>query len=164
MIELVTALLPGTKRRIMKYKHVLHNLCCLFYKLRRVDIFMVKRIIYASILCIILSAVVTFTAEASDLVLFREYENIPSDKEWTIVFNEKIDGNSVNENSIYILNDFGIKMDSILVVNDNTVTIKPKMLYYPDSTYHLYVMGVKGIDGQRLKEGFYVKFSTERAG
>lgn len=126
---------------------------------------MLKKSLRFTIFCIVFTMVFSARAEATDYRLFGEYENVPLDKVWTIEFNKPINKDSSNNTTIFIKDDFGRNIESTIEFEtDKTVVVRPNAKYDSASIYYLYVTnGVKGLQGDLLKEQIYIKFLTSKS-
>ena len=87
--------------------------------------------------------------------------NVPTDKVWTIKFNMDIDKNSVNSNTVYILDEFNNIIDTATDVKSNEIFVRTIEPYLHNTEYILYINGVLSSDGKVLKCPIKMKFKTE---
>ena len=88
---------------------------------------------------------------------------VPSNKVWTVRFNGKVDPNSIDHNSIYILDKNNSKVSTInLTVNNDSVTIANSAEYIEGETYLLSISTkVKSNSGNPLKSEVKLTFMVE---
>lgn len=80
-------------------------------------------------------------------------------KDWTVTFNTDLDASSVNENSIYITNSQGTKIDATRTTTSKAINIKPNQAYTQDQTYYLYIgSSLKSKNAVGLKKGIKMPF------
>lgn len=72
---------------------------------------------------------------------------VPTNKIWTIEFNSIVDRNSVDQDTVYILDSNGKNVRTVLTVNGKNVVITPVEKYESGKTYTLYVKRVKSAAG-----------------
>ena len=84
-------------------------------------------------------------------------------KSWTIKFNKDIDILSINNESVFIKNAQGKKLDVILKKDNsnNGIIVSPKNSYIPGEKYTIFVTkNVKEKNGMHLKEDNYMNFNV----
>lgn len=83
-----------------------------------------------------------------DIIVEEDQYNIPLDKVWTITFNKDVDINSINESTIYILDDDQNKVSLTYEVNGKKVRLIPKENYIPNKEYTIFI--TKGVKSENV--------------
>ncbi|KEH88819.1 hypothetical protein Z965_04285 [Clostridium novyi A str. BKT29909] len=114
------------------------------------------RIFIASIMLILsCNAVHTYAKElnSSDINILN--------KSWNIKFNSDLDESSISRDNVYIKDQYGNKLKTLIKCHKNIVTLTPQENYDYNGKYKLYVeAGVKSQSGKQLKEQTSMKFNT----
>ncbi|KGP89863.1 hypothetical protein N780_09430 [Pontibacillus chungwhensis BH030062] len=95
---------------------------------------------------------------------FQEMINVPNDKEWTITFNESMDVSSINRNTVYVRDESGKPVETILRIDDDkSIKVKPPINgYIPGEVYTLYVSkALKAKGGGSLRKPVELVFVVE---
>jgi hypothetical protein len=94
----------------------------------------------------------------------KGFTNVSKEKEWTIKFNRSIENIILNNNTVYILDSFGNKVEVDLTVSDDNkcVKVKPIEDYKFGQTYYLFISsniyGEEGIN--YIMSGYRMRFTT----
>ena len=95
---------------------------------------------------------------------WKDQNNVPVNKDWSIKFNDLIDPKSINKENVFIKNENGEVLENITLTNkDNIVTVEaPLEDYVKGETYFLYVSDkVKSKEGHSLKQPIVMKFTIK---
>ncbi|WBW97071.1 Ig-like domain-containing protein [Oceanirhabdus sp. W0125-5] len=98
---------------------------------------------------------------AQQIKVLSEKEKVDLDKSFEIEFNERINKENVNEDTIYIISALGDKIDCTYEIKDKVVILKPKEEYQPDSKYYICVKNIKDSDDRSVSQPFKIKFTTK---
>lgn len=85
------------------------------------------------------------------------------DKVWNITFTQALKPNIINENTVYLYDKDGEKVEITIELSNNnrTIVVRPKSLYKPDTTYYLYVSeNIESSNGNQLKGSERYVFKT----
>ncbi|MCZ8539045.1 Ig-like domain-containing protein [Psychrobacillus psychrodurans] len=97
-----------------------------------------------------------------------EATNVSTNKTWTITFNKAVDPTSVNLNSVYVLDQFGVKNNGTITISPDrkSVTIAPPVEGYNFSNaYTLHITNsIKDESGKPLSSNKQKKFTIETHG
>ncbi|SOC08756.1 beta-N-acetylglucosaminidase [Ureibacillus xyleni] len=98
-------------------------------------------------ICLLLTALfLIIPSNASASNLSEKVENVPTNKEWKITFNNPVDKNTVNQNTIYVTNSQNVKQDVTYSINEKIVTVHPPSEGYElGQTYTLHI--TKAVSG-----------------
>ncbi|MCY6484603.1 Ig-like domain-containing protein [Clostridium aestuarii] len=94
-------------------------------------------------------------------------KEVSIDKKWKIKFNTELDSQSVNENNILVIDEYGVKQNvKIYLERDSrTIIIVPKEDYKNGQDYYIIIKEtVKALAGNNLDKPVLVKFSTKTTG
>ena len=86
----------------------------------------------------------------------------PLNKTWTIKFNKDVDRDSINESSIYILDDKGQKLAIDYDIKGSQVKLIPKMNYLANKEYKIYITNLVSSKGKHLKEQVLKEFCIKK--
>lgn len=90
----------------------------------------------------------------------EESYNTPLDKIWTIKFNKSVDRDSINPESIFILNEYGNKVDIDYKVDGREVKLLPKSNYIKNKEYIIYITEKVKSNNKNLLVPVEKKFNT----
>ncbi|SOC19479.1 Ig-like domain-containing protein [Ureibacillus xyleni] len=98
-----------------------------------------------------------FTGRTSEIE-----QPVMADKVWNITFNQTIKNNTVNEDTVYMYDEDGEKVEiDVQLTNNRTITVSPKSYYKPDTKYYLYLSkDIESSNGVPLKESERYVFKT----
>lgn len=83
-------------------------------------------------------------------------------KSLTVTYSKKLDSTTVTEDSVYILDSKGNKMNAVLKVNGNKIVVKPAKKYAADKTYSIYITkNVHDKSGKAVEAREYI-FKTKK--
>ncbi len=116
----------------------------------------IKIILLVTIIVLSISMMTSVYAD-KELKLQR---NVSLDKIWTIIFNKNVDVSSINENTVYILDNKENKISLEYNVEDNKVELKYKQGYLSNTQYTIYVTDQVSSENQKLKEKVKKSFKT----
>ncbi|MEL3962936.1 glucosaminidase domain-containing protein [Lysinibacillus endophyticus] len=105
-------------------------------------------------ICFIFTALLLMIPSfVSASTLSDKVEDVATDKEWRITFNYPVDGNTVNNNSIYVTDSQNVKQDVTYSVNGKTVTVHPPSKGYENGkAYTLHITkAVSGMVNNKIK-------------
>ena len=78
----------------------------------------------------------------------------PANKQWTITFSMDVDAKTVNNSTVYVMDENGNKLDQPLTVENRKVIVHAPINLYKAGNYVLHVENnVKSITGEVLKAG-----------
>lgn len=93
-----------------------------------------------------------------------QQSNVPVNKMWTVHFNTNMDQDSVDDSSIYILNEEDQKLEDITLkwVNNSTLKVINESPYAYDHNYDLYIKdSVKSARGKEISKDVHFSFTTQ---
>lgn len=92
----------------------------------------------------------------------KEIREVAIDKTWKVELNIPLNSNSINENTVYILdsNYNKVEINVTLENNSKTIVIKPKNLYTPNENYTVIIDGILSTTNKKLVEKFEFYFKT----
>lgn len=132
---------------------------------------MSRRFISLLLFVIMLILSVTSTGAFADSYfqdsIFMEWKEVylvEPFKEWTILFNEEVDKDSVNNSNIFVENHLGEIVDTNAIIGDDgkTVIVEPPLDgYSTEYDYTLFIEDILSKDGEKLKENIKMKFFIE---
>jgi hypothetical protein len=94
-------------------------------------------------------------------------KEVPSSKEWTVTFNMPLDPKSVNNQTIYIVDEWGYRIDTKVLCREDgrSVIVQPVRPYREGYTYELVIgKGVKSLEGVSLKQPVRMLFTVASQG
>jgi len=97
----------------------------------------------------------------------EEKTAVSPSKEWTVTFNMPIDPSSVNNETIYVVDEWGYQVDTVVVCGDDgkSAIVKPVIPYRNGGKYELVIgSGVKSTSGVLLKQPMRMKFTIASQG
>lgn len=104
----------------------------------------------------------------SSAASFETSVNVKPDKTWTITFNKAVDASSVHANSVYVLDQFGVKQNGPLTVASDRKSVQvaaPTEGYTYAATYTLHITNsVTDEDGKPLATYNQKQFTIETPG
>lgn len=96
-----------------------------------------------------------------DVINWDTALDVPTKKDWTIIFNQPVDDNYVNQNYFFVVNSAN-KLHPInifLSMDKKEVLIRPEKEYLLGETYRFYIMnGIKSQDGKLLGKAIRMYF------
>lgn len=96
-----------------------------------------------------------------DVINWDTALDVPTKKDWTIIFNQPVDDNYVNQNYFFVVNSAN-KLHPInifLSMDKKEVLIQPEKEYLLGETYRFYIMnGIKSQDGKLLDKAIRMYF------
>lgn len=85
---------------------------------------------------------------------------------WTIVFNEEVDNNTINEENIFVIRDSNVVKGTKVYLNDDkksATVVAPNEGYMWGERYSLYISNeVKSLDGKKLKDATSMQFTVKK--
>lgn len=111
----------------------------------------------------LLSFATQTTASATDWYEWDHQEDVALDKSWTITFSKDIEKSSVSEETVYVQDQEGKRIDiTYSYKNEQTLVVKPKHTYEHGKTYTLYISDavVSNRSNQPLTKPIKMTFTT----
>ena len=123
---------------------------------RFISIFLITIMLFINI-----TSIGVFANEEFNFKAWDETYVVDSFKEWTIYFNEEIDGNSVDNNSVYVKNHFGEIVDTNAIIgwDNKTIIVEPPYSgYSSEYDYILYIKDIYSKSGKTLDKNIQMNF------
>ena len=108
-------------------------------------------------------AATSISETKAETTKWKEKINVPADKEWVINFNSNLNPSSVDFNTIYVKDSYGILVDTVVEMDgDNRVRVKPPLKgYLPGEVYTLCISdGLKSKVGKSLSKSVELVFAV----
>jgi len=106
----------------------------------------------------------TTPAYAAEWNLFDEKFKTTTHKDWKISFNIGIDSSSVNEGTVYVVNQSDDKVNTSIEVDGSEITVlAPEKGYEPGMNYSLKIQNLSSKQGVEMTTNTQFDFTTERA-
>ncbi|SOC13154.1 Ig-like domain-containing protein [Ureibacillus xyleni] len=97
-----------------------------------------------------------FTGRTSEMEL-----PVMADKVWNIKFNQAVKSSTVNNETVYMYDQNGEKVEIDIQLTNNTIQVSPKTYYKPDTKYYLYLSeNIESSTGKRFVASERYVFKT----
>ncbi|WP_096201625.1 protease complex subunit PrcB family protein [Bacillus sp. FJAT-45350] len=99
--------------------------------------------------------------DVADFIEKAQTKNVEAYKTWSITFNQELDYRAVTQNTLFVVDSEGERVDNLVINEGKTIRIHPPFDHYEyGETYTLYgTQGLTSVSGNQLNNGFRMSFT-----
>ncbi|WP_078552450.1 Ig-like domain-containing protein [Bacillus alkalicellulosilyticus] len=106
---------------------------------------------------------ISSTIEGEKYVQQFTQQLVAPDQTWTISFTSGINGDSITDESLYIVDSKGLKVETLVIFdgNNNVTILPPRDGYQPLEKYQIFIKDIRSARGEKLAKNYQLSFTIQ---